>query len=153
METYIFTENITNSPIYPNITRKISFLSHPEYEMNVRKIVKTELVIRHFDGDEITTLNKSVIMYTDGEGGARIPIDLDIDVNGNIIGTDSTPLLTDLEWYIHWLQADKGMLSMFKLIAKQYDMKIYDVNGVEVGYGSPDAKYTLFDLKYFGMVK
>lgn len=151
--TYLFTADITNSPLFPNITRKISFLSHPEYEMNARKIVKTELVIRHFDGEEIMDLNKSIVLYTDGEGGARIPIDIDIDIDGNIIGYNSLPLLTDLDWYIHWLQSDKGMLSMFKLIAKQYDVRQYDVRGVDVGPYSPDAKYTLYDLKYFGIIK
>lgn len=150
---YLFTEDISNSPIYPNITRKISFLSHPEYEINVRKSVKTELVIRHFDGLEIESLNKSIIMYSDETGIVHYPIDLDIDENGNITGLDSTPLLNDFEWFVHWLQTDRGMLSMFRLIVKLFNVKEYDINGNNVGYGSPEAIYTFLDLKYFGIIK
>jgi hypothetical protein len=144
---YIFTEDISNSPLYPNITRKISFNSHTEYELNNRQIIKTELVIRHFDSIEIPELNRSIILVTDGSG-LLYPIGLDIDLNDDIIGLDSTPLITDLEWFINWLQNDKGMLSMFKLISKLHNIIKYDTNGNDVGINSPDAKYTYFDCKY-----
>lgn len=150
METnYLFTENITNSPHFPNITRKISFLSHPVYEINSR-LVKTELIIRHFDTEEIPDLNRGIVLVTDN-AGPYLPIGMDIDGNGNIIGLDTLPIVSGIEWFIHWLQVDKGMFSMFKLITKLYDIRQYDKAGNDVGPYSPEAYYTFFDLKYFGL--
>lgn len=147
MEKYIFTADISNSPLYPDIARKVSYMDYPVHNLyGDNKKVINQFMIRHFNGGvEIEALNKNIVLTADGQGGNTYPIDLDLTAEG-LTGFDST-MVTDIEFYINWLQTDKGLNKLFKLIAILHDIKKYDEQGIE----SETGIYTFFDCRYLGI--
>jgi hypothetical protein len=155
---YIFSYPISNHPQASAITRTMTFIRFNLFDLDGIHAITAEFKLNHFALDytggtySLESLNKNIQFFINDQGGLTNPIDLDIDVQGNLVGMDSE-LVDDIDFAVNWFGSNKGMLTFFQLAILKFDQKIYAIDGTPCDtINNLSPIYSLIDLKYFGIV-
>ena len=154
MQTFI--KEISDQPI-TGIKRQVKFLRFDKFDLNDSvPLIKAEFAIMHsINGISLNQLDKSIFLTADGN--SMLPIDLDLDNDGNLSGYESE-IVDDMTFTTNWLWNNKGLKGLYDLMFYLKDIKKYNGEGIEydpndVEHNQDHFIYSYIDLKYSGVFK